>query len=120
MIKDLIRYIRIAVLHLLYRLRPALRLTDKTVIIAPHPDDEVIGCAGLIQVLVERGTPPHVIILTGGIMHSPYCSDSLKRQTEFLAPIVMMPGEDEMGALAANALGALTGELPLQEYSPEK
>ena len=66
MIKDLIRYIRIAVLHLLYRLRPVLPLTDKTVIIAPHPDDEVIGCAGLIQTLVERGTPPHVIILTGG------------------------------------------------------
>ena len=64
--KDIIRYIRIAVLHLLYRFRPALSLTDKTVIIAPHPDDEVIGCAGLIQALVERGTPPHVIILTGG------------------------------------------------------
>lgn len=66
MIKDLIRYLRIAVLHLFYRFRPALSLTDKTVIIAPHPDDEVIGCAGLIQALVERGTPPHVIILTGG------------------------------------------------------
>lgn len=65
-IKDLIRYIRIAVLHLLYRFRPALPLTDKAVIIAPHPDDEVIGCAGLIQALIERGTPPHVIILTGG------------------------------------------------------
>ena len=63
---DFIRYIRIAVLHLLYLFRPALPLTDKTVIIAPHPDDEVIGCAGLIQALVERGTPPHVIILTGG------------------------------------------------------
>ena len=66
MIKDLIRYIRIAVLHLLYRFRPVLSLTEKTVIIAPHPDDEVIGCAGLIQALVERGAPPHVIILTGG------------------------------------------------------
>ena len=66
MIKDLIRYLRVAVLHLLYRFRPALYFTDKTIIIAPHPDDEVIGCAGLIQALVERGTPPHVIILTGG------------------------------------------------------
>lgn len=64
--KDIIRYIRIALFHLLYRFYPTLSLTDKTVIIAPHPDDEVIGCAGLIQALVERGTPPHVIILTGG------------------------------------------------------
>ena len=73
---------------------------------------------GAMHVALEGKTD--AIILTGGIMHSPYCSASLKRQTEFLAPIVMMPGEDEMGALAANALGALTGELPLQEYSPEK
>ena len=65
-VKDLIRYLRIAVLHLLYRFRPTLSLADKAVIIAPHPDDEVIGCAGLIRSLVERGTPPHVIIMTGG------------------------------------------------------
>ena len=38
---------------------------DKVLIISPHPDDEVIGCAGLIQALGERGTPPHVIIMTG-------------------------------------------------------
>ena len=72
---------------------------------------------GAMHVALEGKTD--AIILTGGIMHSSYCSTSLKRQTEFLAPIVMMPGEDEMGALAANALGALTGELPLQEYLPE-
>lgn len=59
------------------------------------------------------------IILTGGIVHSHYCAEALKRQTEYLAPIVMMPGEDEMGALAANALGALRHELPLMEYCPE-
>ena len=76
MIKDLIRYIRIAVLHLLYRLRPVLPFTDKTVIIAPHPDDEVIGCAGLIQALVERSTPPHVIILTGGEGSHRGCCDT--------------------------------------------
>ena len=64
--KNLIRYIRLFVLHLFYRCRPSLPIIDNTVIIAPHPDDEVIGCAGLIQALVERGTPPHVIILTGG------------------------------------------------------
>lgn len=76
MIKDLIRYIRIAVLHLLYRFRPVLPLADRTVIIAPHPDDEVIGCAGLIQALVERGMPPHVIILTGGEGSHRGCCDT--------------------------------------------
>ena len=66
MLKDLIRHIRLIILHLLYRCRPSLRLMANTIIIAPHPDDEVIGCAGLIQALTENGTPPHVIIMTGG------------------------------------------------------
>lgn len=57
------------------------------------------------------------IILTGGIVHSDYCAAELKRQIEYLAPIVLMPGEDELGSLAFNALGALRGELPLQVYA---
>lgn len=65
--KNVFRYSRIAILHLLYRFRPELPLTAKrAVIIAPHPDDEAIGCGGMIQALVKQGTPPHVIILTGG------------------------------------------------------
>ena len=56
------------------------------------------------------------IILTGGIAHSAYCVSVLKNWIECLGPIVMMPGEDEMGSLAYNALGALKGELPLQVY----
>lgn len=59
------------------------------------------------------------IILTGGIAHSDYCVAALKEQIDYLAPVVLMPGEDEMGSLAYNALGALRGELPLQVYRPE-
>ena len=59
------------------------------------------------------------IILTGGIAHSDYCVGILKEQIDYLAPVVLMPGEDEMGSLAYNALGALKGELPLQVYRPE-
>ena len=59
------------------------------------------------------------IILTGGIAHSDYCVGILKEQIDYLAPVVLMPGEDEMGLLAYNALGALKGELPLQVYRPE-
>lgn len=64
--KVLFRYLRLVILHLFYRYRPSLPLSEKTIIIAPHPDDEVMGCAGLIQALLERGTPPHIIIMTGG------------------------------------------------------
>ena len=59
------------------------------------------------------------IIVTGGIAHSKYCVGLLKKWIEYLAPIVLMPGEDEMGSLAYNALGALRGELELQVYQPE-
>ena len=76
MLKSILRYLRLYILHLLYRSRPRLSLTDKTVIVAPHPDDEVIGCAGLIQALVECGTPPHVIILTGGEGSHRGCCDT--------------------------------------------
>lgn len=56
------------------------------------------------------------IILTGGIAYSKYCVEEIKSQVDFLAPVVVMPGEGEMKSLAYNALGALNGELPIQEY----
>ena len=34
------------------------------------------------------------IILTGGIAHSDYCVGILKEQIDYLAPVVLMPGED--------------------------
>ena len=60
------------------------------------------------------------VILTGGIAFSDYCVTQLRQWLEGIAPIVVIPGEDEMGALAMNALGALNGELPLQEYRPDR
>ncbi len=58
------------------------------------------------------------VILTGGIAFSDYCTDAIREWIGSLAPVAVMPGEDEMGALAMNAIGALKGELPLQEYNP--
>ena len=36
------------------------------VILAPHPDDESLGCGGLIAELCRRGQPPLVLVLTDG------------------------------------------------------
>lgn len=58
------------------------------------------------------------IIITGGIAHSAYCVDKLRYWVDFIGPIVVRPGEDEVSSLAYNALGALTGELPVQRYNP--
>ena len=57
-----------------------------------------------------------VILLTGGMAHSDYIISRLKVRISFLAPVHVYPGEDEMEALALNALGALRGELPIREY----
>lgn len=58
------------------------------------------------------------VILTGGIAYNEYCVSTLRKWIEGLAPIEVFPGEDEMEALAMNALGVLKGELPLQKYIP--
>ena len=57
------------------------------------------------------------IILTGGIARSEYCVDKIMKQIEYLAPVTVIPGENEMQSLAFNAFGALNGELPVQEYT---
>ena len=39
---------------------------ERLVIVAPHPDDEVLGCGGLIQQAVAAGADVRVIYLTNG------------------------------------------------------
>lgn len=56
------------------------------------------------------------ILLTGGIAYSDYVVSRLIKRIAFLAPVHIYPGEDEMEALALNALGALRNELPVIVY----
>ena len=56
------------------------------------------------------------ILLTGGLAHSDYVVGELRRRTGFLAPIYTFPGEDEMGALALNALAVLQGKRTAKVY----
>ena len=39
---------------------------DRVLILAPHPDDEVLGCGGIIQQAVARGLPVRIVFLTYG------------------------------------------------------
>ena len=50
------------------------------------------------------------ILLTGGIAHSDYVVSELRRRIGFLAPVYTFPGENEMEALALNALAVLQGK----------
>ena len=57
------------------------------------------------------------ILLTGGMAHSKYIVDELRRRIGFLAPVYVFPGEDEMEALALNALAVLQGRRKVEEYT---
>lgn len=44
---------------------------SRAVIIAPHPDDEVLGCGGLLQILAAAGRPLQLISVTDGSASHP-------------------------------------------------
>lgn len=66
MIKDVIRCMRVYIVRSLMFRKGDFPLEEGTLILAPHPDDEIIGCGGLIIRLVEQGFMPTVITLSGG------------------------------------------------------
>src|ERR1700689_5081239 len=45
---------------------PPITPNDRIVVVAPHPDDEVLGAGGLIQQACAVGAEVHVIYLTNG------------------------------------------------------
>lgn len=56
------------------------------------------------------------IILTGGIAYNDYVNVRVKEACEFIAPVHIYPGENELEALASNALMVLTGEITPKNY----
>lgn len=56
------------------------------------------------------------IILTGGLVYSDYIVEKLRERISFLAPVYCYPGENEMEALAMNALAVLRGEFTTKDY----
>lgn len=56
------------------------------------------------------------ILITGGIAHSEYITSRLRQRISFLGPVFIYPGEDEMQALALNALAVLRHRRKLLQY----
>ena len=56
------------------------------------------------------------ILITGGMARSEYVTNELRRRIGFLAPVYCFPGEDEMEALALNALAVLQGKRKAKVY----
>lgn len=61
------------------------------------------------------------IVLTGGIAYSEYFTSEVSRRVEFIAPVVIYAGEDEMKSLALGGLRVLRGQEQAKTYvSPDR
>ena len=59
------------------------------------------------------------ILLTGCIAHSKRVTDFIADHVDFIAPIFVYPGENELKALSENALAVLRGERSAKTYVSE-
>lgn len=57
------------------------------------------------------------IVITGGIAYSDIITSWIKKRVEFIAPVEVMPGENEMESLALGTLRVLKGEEIAREYT---
>lgn len=64
----------------------------------------------IAQMTVALKGQTDAVILTGGLANSSMLTEMIKSYAEHLGKIVIMPGEDELGALAAGAARILKGE----------
>ncbi|GGB97732.1 PIG-L deacetylase family protein [Dyadobacter sediminis] len=51
--------------------RLSVEQLGRTLIVAPHQDDESLGCGGIIYLLTQLGTPVHVVFVSDGSMSHP-------------------------------------------------
>lgn len=91
--------------------------------IAGDPKAELLEEAFAYQVAKQIGENAVVlkgevdaIILTGGIAYGKPAVARIKRYVDWIAPVTVYPGEDEMAALALNANMILDGEVEIQDY----
>jgi len=83
-------------------LRPAETLATfgRTLVVAPHPDDESLGCGGAIALLTAGGTAVRVLFITDGTLSHP-------GSRRYPAPALRALREREAyAALAALGVGA--------------
>nr|WP_319265867.1 butyrate kinase [uncultured Draconibacterium sp.] len=60
------------------------------------------------------------ILLTGGMAYNKHLENYIRNKTGFISEVFVYPGEDELEALAINALRVANGEIEAKEYNPVK
>ena len=73
-------------------------------------------CKEIGAMSVVLGGKVDQIILTGGIAYGEVTQKAMTEAVNFLAPITIYPGEDELLALAQGALRVMNGEEAAKEY----
>ncbi len=71
---------------------------------------EIGACATVLEGQVDA------ICLTGGLAFSEMMVEWIRKRVEWIAPVMLFPGEEEMKALALGALRVLRGEEEAKEY----
>jgi len=71
---------------------------------------EIGAMASVLEGIVDA------IILTGGLAHQELHVGRIRKMVEFIARVVVYPGEDEIKALAFNGLLALDGKIEIRDY----
>ncbi|MBU1141321.1 MAG: butyrate kinase [Firmicutes bacterium] len=71
---------------------------------------EIGSCSTVLKGKVDA------IIITGGLAYSQMAIDLIKERVDFIAPVMVYPGEDEMEALAYGAYRVLKGDEKAKEY----
>ena len=80
---------------------------------------QIAKTIGLLSIALKGDCD--AIILTGGMAYSEMLTDRIKDYVNFLAPVIVMPGENEMEALAQGGLRLLSGQEEANVYHlPER
>src|SRR3979409_162659 len=59
---------------------------ERLLVLAPHPDDEVIGCGGLVALPLRENRPLHVVVATDGAQ----AGDGTQREAESRAALGLL------------------------------
>jgi len=73
------------------------------VVFAPHPDDEVFGCGGLLALAAQKGLAVRVVVLTDGGLQAPQGVDARRHESD-AAAAALGYGHVEHWALADRSL----------------
>ena len=81
-----------------FDLQKAFPRQRRVCILAPHPDDEILGCGGLIQQLIAQGNPILIIAVTNGTASHPHSTQYTANDLNQLRPQETLAALAHLGA----------------------